>query len=375
MRKITIAIVACCFFTAAMGQEVKFHSSAVEAGIRIHLQIESGASITFEQLDTITRLDLSGMGVSDVRDMNMMPGLKWLDLSNNDVEEVYPLVLLDSLEWLDLSFNNVENIDPLSCSNAKAITVDVTGNYIRDFSVFSSILPCSFTFEGAGMQETRNPSYLSIDELYCDTSGDDVAIYGRVSTNTSGTAILRCPGSESAVPTDGNLFSRVISPETDETFPIVIVSDTICDTTYCVRPPEVTMKASQTVTVETGLPDNYSISLCTPAQQGSISVDGSQIVYTSSGTFLKDEIIISYSVGSSLKGFSKVKFLSDGSSGLAGDVSGDGVVTVTDVMLVVNYILTQKEPDGFIMSNADVNSDGNVTIADVVGIAAIVFGD
>lgn len=374
MNKITIVIMACCFFITARGQEVKFHSSVVEDGIRSHLHIGSGANITFEQLDTITQLDLSGMGVSDLRDMNMMPHLKWLDLSNNEVEEVYPLVLLDSLEWLDLSFNEVENIDPLSCSNAKAITVDVTGNYIRDFSAFSSILPCSFTFEGAGMQETRNPSYFSIDELYCNSAEDDVVIYGRVSTNTSDTAILRYLNHESVVPTDGNLFSRVIAPDKDETFPIMIINDSICDSTYYVPPSEVTLQASQTVTVETGLPDNYSISLCNPVQQGSISVEGSQIVYTASGSFLKDEISFSYSAGTSLKGFSKVIFLSDGSGGmgLAGDVNGDKVVNITDIMLIVGHILGEELPV-FIKQNADVNNDKNINVTDLMYVVNIVL--
>ena len=374
MRKITIAIMVCCFFMTAKGQEVKFHSSAVEAGIRSHLQIESSASITFEQLDTITRLDLSGMGVSDIRDMNMMPGLKWLDLSNNDVDEVYPLILLDSLEWVDLSFNEIENIDPLSCSNAKAITIDVTGNYIRDFSVFSSVLPCSFTFEGAGMQETRNPPYFSIDELYCNSSGGEVVIYGRVSTNTSGSATLRYLNNESTVPTDGNLFSRVIAPDTDETFPIVIINDTICDSTYYVHPSEVTMSASQTVTVETGLPSNYSISLCNPVLQGSISVEGSKLVYTASGTFQKDEITFSYSVGASLKGFSKITFLSDdsGTTGLLGDVNGDGAVTITDVTMTVAHVIGSTQV-GFIKANADVNGDNDINIADVMSIVQMVI--
>ncbi len=371
MKKITIAIIVCCFFTTAWGQEVKFHSSAVENGIRSHLQIGNGANITLEQLDTITRLDLSGMGVSDIRDINMMPNLKWLDLSNNEVEEVYPLILLDSLEWIDLSFNVIENIDPLSCSKAKAITIDVTGNYIRDFSLFASFLPCSFTFEGAGMQETRNPPYFSIDELYCNSSEGDAVVYGRVSTNTSNSAILSYLSNENVVPTDGNMFSRVISPDTDETFPIMIINDTICESTYYVHPSEVTLEASQTVTVETGLPDNYSISLCNPAQQGSISVEGSQIVYTASGSFQKDEITFSYSVGTSLKGFSKVKFLSDGSV-LLGDANGDGSVSVADVLITVDYVLGNN-PTGFVFANANVSGDNDVTLADITGIVDIVL--
>ncbi|MBQ6210835.1 MAG: Ig-like domain-containing protein [Prevotella sp.] len=50
-----------------------------------------------------------------------------------------------------------------------------------------------------------------------------------------------------------------------------------------------------------------------------------------------------------------------------GDVNGDGRVTVTDAVCIVNYI-HERYPSVFIDKAADVNGDGTITITDAVGI-------
>ncbi|MBQ6062125.1 MAG: Ig-like domain-containing protein [Prevotella sp.] len=50
-----------------------------------------------------------------------------------------------------------------------------------------------------------------------------------------------------------------------------------------------------------------------------------------------------------------------------GDVNGDGRVTVTDAVCIVNYI-HERYPSVFIDKAADVNGDGSITITDAVGI-------
>lgn len=50
-----------------------------------------------------------------------------------------------------------------------------------------------------------------------------------------------------------------------------------------------------------------------------------------------------------------------------GDVNGDGRVTVTDAVCIVNYI-HERYPSVFIDKAADVNGDGLITITDAVGI-------
>jgi hypothetical protein len=58
--------------------------------------------------------------------------------------------------------------------------------------------------------------------------------------------------------------------------------------------------------------------------------------------------------------------------GLRGDVNGDGIVGVTDVMTMVDYLLGLK-PEVFIRSNAEMNNDSRVSVADVFGVVDMIL--
>ena len=60
---------------------------------------------------------------------------------------------------------------------------------------------------------------------------------------------------------------------------------------------------------------------------------------------------------------------------LIGDVNGDGELSITDAALIVQYLLTGVEPDGFILSNAEVNGDNEISINDAAAIVSIVIGN
>ena len=55
-----------------------------------------------------------------------------------------------------------------------------------------------------------------------------------------------------------------------------------------------------------------------------------------------------------------------------GDTNGDGKVTVTDAVGIVNYIL-HRAPSVFITKAADANNDGSITISDAVKVINIVL--
>ena len=71
-----------------------------------------------------------------------------------------------------------------------------------------------------------------------------------------------------------------------------------------------------------------------------------------------------------------VKFSSDGQGSVvqAGDVNGDGEVSVTDVGCVINYILEQI-PDPFIYAAADMNGDEDISVTDVGYIINYILND
>ena len=56
-----------------------------------------------------------------------------------------------------------------------------------------------------------------------------------------------------------------------------------------------------------------------------------------------------------------------------GDVNGDGRRNVSDIMLIVNYILGQTSED-FNTIVADLNNDGNVNVSDIMILVNIILG-
>ena len=61
-------------------------------------------------------------------------------------------------------------------------------------------------------------------------------------------------------------------------------------------------------------------------------------------------------------------------SSLLGDVNGDGSITVTDVMLLVNYLLNRQN-DIFIVENADTNQDDDITVTDVMVLVKMILNN
>ena len=68
------------------------------------------------------------------------------------------------------------------------------------------------------------------------------------------------------------------------------------------------------------------------------------------------------------------KFLNIVMNGNAkGDVNGDGIVDITDVVLTVNYILDNSQTN-FDKTTADMNNDGDIDISDLVMIVNLILG-
>ena len=59
--------------------------------------------------------------------------------------------------------------------------------------------------------------------------------------------------------------------------------------------------------------------------------------------------------------------------GLKGDVNGDGVVDISDVTLLVNYILG-KTSNGVVLENSDMNDDGRYDVTDLTLICNVILG-
>ncbi len=371
MRKTILFLFACWLsvMVKAQGQEVSFLSSAVEDGIRQHLHLSEEASINFLQLDTITSLDLSKRGITDIDDLVLMPNLRRLDLNNNMVDDLHPLTVLDSLEWVDLSFNKLKNINQMVYSNAKNMTVNVAFNYIGDFSLFGSITRCNFTLEGTGLQLYEAAPYFDVCRLVCDATVSPVMVHGLVRTNMTETPRLMCGDFGTNVLADGNHFKQALNGDYTETIPVFLNNGLLGDSTYLVPPITIEMEPGETVTLPTGLPESYSIKLSN-AVQGTVVINGTELEYTAPDVEVSDTLSFSYNEFGVLKGFSQ--YCLGKPNCLLGDANNDKVVNVTDVMLIVNNILGRALPV-FNRKNADVNKDNHISVADVMSVVKIVL--
>ena len=52
-------------------------------------------------------------------------------------------------------------------------------------------------------------------------------------------------------------------------------------------------------------------------------------------------------------------------TGMTGDANGDGEVNITDVIVIINYML-DRAPKDFVWKNADLNKDGEVNLTDAL---------
>lgn len=370
MRSYIKIIIACWLLVSAnaQGQELTFISPEVESGVRQHLGLSDEESISFAQLDTITTLNLSHRGISDIHDLVLMPQLHNLDLSDNMVDDLQPLSVLDSLEWLDLSYNNLKGINDLFYSTAKDLTINVSFNHIRDFSLFGSMSSCHFTLEGTGLQLGENVPFFDVCRFVCDASVSPIAIYGIVRTNMDEASQLICGEEEIGIPSDSEQFKQVIQYQGTATVPVIITNGELSDTTYVVPPQYIESNGQATLTLETDLPEGYTINSAYAAH-GTVTVDGTTMTYTAN---VEDDDIVQFSYYElgTLRGISRFYIRP---SLLMGDVNTDRQVSIADVMMTITKILGDM-PQGFRLRAADMNGDGDISIADIMAIVSIIVG-
>ena len=61
-----------------------------------------------------------------------------------------------------------------------------------------------------------------------------------------------------------------------------------------------------------------------------------------------------------------------GNASLKGDANEDGLINISDITAIINYIL-QNEIGKFNVSNADFNDDGFINITDVTNIINLIL--
>ena len=360
-----LAIISCLVIAALamQAQKVNFYSSEFAQGIRLHLELEADADVLQSQMDTITSIDLSGLGIKDIRDVVYMPTVMHLDLSYNKLTDISPLLALDSLRFVDLSFNYLENINMLALSCADSLEVDISKNYLKDFSYFFTPTVCQFNLLGMYLQLDKSTLYMDVSHLYCDVNerGQALVVY-RGYTNVDGGAVITCNGKHSTALLDG--ASHTVNVPSWPSTPAMVTLNIgeLGDTTWAL--PAVTQRiaAGAHVDIATGLPEGYRIGMAN-ALHGMVTVAGTDLAYDAPADLDCDTVYISYYEGWQLRGFTEYRMV-NAANVLPGDVDGDGRVNVKDITSLIAYLLV-GDAEGLNLANADCNADGMVNVADV----------
>ncbi len=355
-----------CFVIAALAmqaQTVNFYSEEFGEGVRQHLELQPNDLVSQSSMDTITSIDLSGLGIKDIRDVVYLPSVKRLDLSYNKLTDISPLLALDSLRFVDLSFNYLENINILALSCADSLEVDVANNYLKDFSYFFTPTLCLFNLVGMYLQLDKAAMYMDVYHLFCDVNerGNAVVVY-RGYTNMDGDAVISCNRKHASAQLDGASHT-VLVPGWPQGPSIVTLSvGELGDTTWVLPPVTRRIAAGADVAIETGLPEGYRIGMSN-VLHGTVTVDGTNLMYTAPVDLDRDTVYISYYEGWQLRGFTEYRMINVDNV-MAGDVDGDDRVNIDDLAVLIDYLLTGKSDD-VNLSNADCYVDGRINVDDL----------
>ena len=361
-RIIIITLFAALTVTAS-AQTVTFFSPEFEWGVKQHLGLGENDEVLQSQTDTITSIDLSGLGITDLCDVVYLPMVKELDLSRNGITNTFPLTVLDSLQLLDLSGNGLESINPLVFCNADKMTVMTDNNYISDFSFFFSPTHCQFTLLGMGLQQDKYAPYLDLYHFYCDVNeqGKAVVVY-RGYTNVDGDAVLECKRQQTTAQLDGESHTIAVPGWPSLPSMVTLSIGELADTTWVLPPTTQRMPPGASDTIQTGLPEGYRIGMAN-ALHGTVHVTGNNLDYTAPVDLDCDTIYISYYEGWQLRGFTEYR-ISNAANVLTGDVNDDGKVNINDVTVLINHLL-RGDAYPINENNADCYVDGKVNINDV----------
>ena len=118
---------------------IAFPDKNLAAAIRDVLGTPTGDNITAAELATLTMLDASKYGISDLTGIEYCVNLKNLFLGSNQISDISPLSSLTNLNQLSIGGNQISNISPLSkLTSLTGLTLG--DNQISDISPLSSLV-------------------------------------------------------------------------------------------------------------------------------------------------------------------------------------------------------------------------------------------
>ena len=366
MKRIVLTILLAATVLCMYAQKVTFLSEGFEFGVKAHIGLGETDDVLQTQTDTIRSIDLSGLGIDDISDVVFLPNVERLNLSHNEIVDVEPLALLEHLQYVNLKSNLLESVNALAFTISDSMLVNVANNYISEFTYLFSTSICQFVFEGMGAQKVKDVPFCDVYTFYADFDENDKPVVKYRGYSNKDNLYFECGGQQMPIVMDSYSHSVELSSLPMETTAVAVINDEENVTTYLVPPTNYNAVAGETVTMETGLPDDYRIEYAI-ADYGVVDIDDNKMRYTPSGNNMKDIIHFCYYRGNTLKGFSHYYLNKDK---LIGDVTGDGIVNAADVIALVDYILGR----GTLANKAAayVNDDDKIDIADVAALIGLI---
>ena len=308
VRKIQIILIV---FSMSIGivksQSLTFFSFEFNRGVRSALKLAEDADITAQTADTVTVLNLSGTGITDIRDIIYFPKIRVLNLSNNYIQNISPLVNLPLLADLDISNNALQNIDILIFTLSKKMIVNASLNFISDFSMITGDYHCNFTLIGEGMQRDPNGFQFVIGAFYSDVDKDGKSfIVYSVKANEGSPVQLNYSGKAVSVNADNFLHEYHFVDNLIQTEQITLSLNNRGDATYIVPASAQSIKAGTQGSFRTMLPQDYTIRVYKSKNPDAVQVDNTTILYNAPDNFVSDTLYYEFRLDDRLKGYSRI---------------------------------------------------------------------
>jgi len=139
-----------------MAQNINFYDKNFEEGVKEQLGLDSSDMVSREMADTLSVLNLEGLGIKDLRDIVYFPSLEELNLGYNAIRDISPLLELGRLRYLNIRNNLLDAVDLLALTESPQMTVNLSLNYITNFYALLHSPQCLFSIIGIKLQHPNN---------------------------------------------------------------------------------------------------------------------------------------------------------------------------------------------------------------------------
>lgn len=146
---------------------IAFKDSNLEWRVRYVLGRQSYSQPVYRRdVLSLTSLDVSGCGISDLTGLEAFTNLTSLDLSNNYLDEgkLTPIQKLTNLQSLNLAYNNLGKIDSLK--NVNSLTsLNIRYNHISDFSPLKAFIRLDTLYLTGNASQDYSPTRVYYNQL------------------------------------------------------------------------------------------------------------------------------------------------------------------------------------------------------------------